>query len=279
MKKRAFWPCLSQSSRITAIIIGTIWFVTGCGDKPPQSTTPPSDQTKPSLASTNTPLPHLTDDFEASALADFWLPPAYGSGLYVPGAVKLTTNYARSGKQSIEVTVHEGDIEQAGDGDTKVERADLDSGHFHILGQEAWYAFSFLVPKDFPIVDTRLVIGSCKQGDVSRPIMAQRYRNGKHTLTVESHGKKKEFTLPPFKHGEWVDMIYRLRYSVSTDGLVEVWMNGKPVASYSGPTAEEGFKDTFYHKIGLYRDRMKQPMTIYFDNYIMGPDKSSVSRP
>ena len=47
-------------------------------------------------------------------------------------------------------------------------------------------------------------------------------------------------------------------------------MNGKPVASYSGPLADGDGKNAFYHKIGLYRDRLKQPMTIYFDNYAMG---------
>ena len=33
-------------------------------------------------------------------------------------------------------------------------------------------------------------------------------------------------------------MIFRLRYSTGNDGLVEVWMNGKRVVKYSGPTAE-----------------------------------------
>ncbi len=251
-----------------------LFTLAGCSEKPAASFT---TQINPTV-STNPPAPLLFDDFESPKLAEFWLPADYGSGRYAPGAVKISTNYARTGKQSVEVTVHEGDIEQAGDDDTKVERADLDSGHFPLLDQEAWYAFSFLIPKDFPVVDTRLVIGSCKQTDVSRPIMAQRYRNGKHTLTVESHGKKEDYKLPSFNQGEWVDMLYRLRYSTGKDGLVEVWMNGKLVAAYSGPTAEQGFRNAFYHKIGLYRDRMKPPMTIYFDNYIMGPSRPSISR-
>ena len=71
-------------------------------------------------------------------------------------------------------------------------------------------------------------------------------------------------------------MIYHLRYSTGHDGLVEVWMNGKQVVTYTGPTAEADAKDSFYNKIGLYRDRMKQPMTIYCDTYSMGNDKDSV---
>ena len=69
----------------------------------------------------------LHDDFEHSQLASFWLAGDYGSGLYAPAAVKVSTNYARSGNQSLEVTVRKGDVASPGSGDTMTERADLDS--------------------------------------------------------------------------------------------------------------------------------------------------------
>ena len=211
----------------------------------------------------------LADGFESGRLAEFWLPGNYGTGRYVPGRVVLSTNYARSGRYSAELTVREGDIKQGGAEDTINERTELDSGHYPLLGKEVCYGFSFLVPKDFPVRDVRLVISSSKQADVDRPLTAQRYRNGKHTFTVECGGKRKDFTLPKIKRGEWVDMIFRARYA-ERDGLLEAWMNGKKVASYKGPLAEPGYRNSFYHKVGLYRDRMKEPMTIYFDNYRTG---------
>jgi hypothetical protein len=223
-------------------------------------------------------IPRLVDGFEADSVEKFWLPGNYGSGLYVPGAIQVSDKFARSGKQSVEITVREGNVEAAGDAGTVVERSELDSGHFNLMGRKAWYGFSVLVPRDFPIVDTRLVISSCKQSDVSRPLTAQRFRNGKHTLTVESHGKKREFRLPDLPLGKWVDFVCHARYSPASDGAFEFWMNGKKVASYSGPLADSGSKNAFYHKIGLYRDRMKQPMTIYFDNYAMGDSYESVDR-
>jgi len=126
-----------------------------------------------------------------------------------------------------------------------------------------------LVPEDFPIRDVRLVISQVKQSDGDGPLIAQRYRDEKHTLTVESHGKKERFTLPKIRHGQWNDMIFRARYA-ERDGFVEVWMNGKRVVNYKGPLGNAGVRNLFYHKIGLYRDRMKEPMTIYFDNYRTG---------
>jgi hypothetical protein len=210
----------------------------------------------------------LRDSFESNSLALFWLPADYGDGRYVPGAIKISTNYARSGSRSVEVTVHEHDIAQDGGDGRMTERADLDSGHFNLLSQDGWYAFSFLFPTNFPIGNTRLVFGSCKQTDVPRPILAQRFRNGRHTFTIESHHRRKDYTFPKLTLGQWHDMIYHVRYATNETGVVQVWMNGKKVVDYKGPTAETGYRNAFYHKIGLYRDQMKQPMTVYFDDYI-----------
>ncbi len=246
----------------------------GCGRAPESATIEAeSRQGNDNLATVSNSIPVLRDGFEGKALEDFWLPGNYGSGLYVPGAIKLSTNYVRSGMQSVEITIREGDIDAAGDGDTRVERDELDSGHFALRGRDAWYGFSLLVPKDFPIIDDRLVISSCKQSDVSRPIVAQRFRNGKHTVTVESQGRKESYDLPLIPLGQWIDMIYHLRYSTGADGLVEIWMNGKQVVRYSGPAADPDAKNAFYNKIGLYRDRVNVPMTIYYDNYAMGGSK------
>jgi hypothetical protein len=211
----------------------------------------------------------LRDDFEGAQLASFWLPGNYGSGLYAAGAVEVSTNYARSGKQSLRVTVRERDVASPGGDGKTTERADLDSGHFPLLGKEATYSFSVLFPKDFPIVDTRLVFGTCKQSDVARPIIAQRFRKGRHTFTIESQGKRKEYTLPKLTLGSWHDIRYRVRYETNSTGFVEAWFDGKKVVHYRGQTAEPGYKNAFYHKFGLYRDQMKQPMTAYFDDFSM----------
>jgi hypothetical protein len=249
----------------------------GCGRSPERATFQAETRNdNDNLASVSNSVPVLYDGFEGKTLGDFWMPGNYGSGRYVPGAIILSTNFARSGTHSAAITVREGDIDAAGDDDTRVERAELDSGHFPLQGRDAWYGFSLLVPNDFPIVDDRLVIAQFKQLDVSRPIVAQRFRNDKHTVTVESQGRKESYKLPPIPLGQWVDMVYHLRYSTGTDGLVEIWMNGKQVVRYSGPAADPNAKNAFYNKIGLYRDRLKVPMTIYYDNYAMGGSMEAV---
>jgi Polysaccharide lyase len=216
----------------------------------------------------------LADGFEADSLAGFWLPGHYGTGLYEPGAVVISADSARTGTRSARITVKEGDVEQRGDDGRRVERAELDSGHHPLLGRDVWYGFSFLLPPGFPIVDNRLVLASWKQSDVEgSPLIGQRFRGGRHSLTIRPPGAAgggKSYPLPDIRLGRWHDMVYHVRYSAGADGRIEVWMNGARVVSYRGATVSEAGADRFYNKVGLYRDRWKEPMTMYVDNYTLG---------
>ena len=214
----------------------------------------------------------LRDDFEAKSLAAFWLPGDEGSGRYQPGAVALTTDFARSGRQSVRLTVHEGDVAQLGDSGQPNERAELDSGKLPLLGHEARCEFSLLIPEGFPIVNVRLVIAQWKQSGLSgSPVIAQRYVAGRHYLTIRdlsTPGRWREtYDLPDIVPGKWNDMVYSVRFANDSTGFAEVWMNGERVVRYNGPTASPEGRESFYHKVGLYRDRMAEPMTIYIDDY------------
>jgi hypothetical protein len=187
----------------------------------------------------------------------------------------------RSGKACVKITVKEGDVEQVGDDGMKTERAELDSGKHRFVGRDVWYGFSFLVPEGFPVVDNRLVIAQWKQGGVhGGPLIAQRFRAGRHYLTVrvpgDDDGDDERFRLPAIKFGTWNDMVYHARFSAGADGLVEVWMNGKRVVRRKGANCFKDGENRVYNKFGLYRDRWKDPMTIYFDDYTLGESFEAV---
>lgn len=223
----------------------------------------------------------LCDDFEGETLAAFWRPGNYGSGRYEPGAVALDTGYSRNGSCSVRITVHEGDIEQTGDSGQLNERAELDSGKHPLVGKDCWYGFSFLVPADFPIVDVRLVIAQWKQSALDgSPLIAQRFRDGTHYLTVRvpdgSPGEMRSYRLPELVVDRWHDMVYHIRFSTMDDGLVEVWVNGEKVVSHRGSIAFPDGEENIYQKMGLYRDRWPEPMTIYFDAFSLGDSFAAV---
>lgn len=165
----------------------------------------------------------LFDDFEDVAVADFWRPGNAGSGRYESGAVVTSTDYSRHGTNSVRITVNEGDIQQTGDDGQLTERAELDSGKHEFVGREVWYGFSMLIPPDFPIVDNRLVVAQWKQNGVGgSPLIAQRYHNGVHELTIRRPDATswKRFSLPKLKPGQWHDMIYQIRFSIDASGLI-----------------------------------------------------------
>jgi hypothetical protein len=223
----------------------------------------------------------LFDEFEGGTIAEFWLPGTYGSGRYEPGAVTISKTYARAGGGSVRITVKESDIEQTSDDGRLTERAELDSGKHPFSGRDVWYGFSFLIPAGFPVVDNRLVIAQWKQNGVEGgPLIAQRFRDRRHYVTIQPPGSltgaRERYSLPDLTFGRWNDMVYHVRFSPSEDGCVEVWMNGRRVVSHKGVTTFKGGQNRFYNKIGLYRDRWNEPMTIYFDNYSLSDSYAAV---
>jgi hypothetical protein len=209
------------------------------------------------------------------------MPGNYGAGRYAPGAVTVSRDYARSGIRSVRITVREGDIEQVSDDGLCTEWAELDSSQHPFVGRDVWFGFAFLVPPGFPVIDNRLVIAQWKQSGLSgRRLVAERFRNGKHELTIgfpdSTRGKTEHHDLPRIEFGRWNDMVYHIRFSSGPDGFVTVWMNGRKVAEYKGATAFKSRENQIYNKIGLYRDRWKEPMTIYFDNYAVGGSFAAV---
>ena len=113
----------------------------GC-DRPPPAATGRADVAEPPMDSSAPPrkglrMP-LADGFEGDAVAGFWLAGNYGTGSHEPGAIVLSKDYARSGTRSARITVKEGDVGARGDDGQHVERAELDSGHYPLLGREVW---------------------------------------------------------------------------------------------------------------------------------------------
>ena len=227
----------------------------------------------------------LTDDFENSCLADFWRPGDKGSGRYEKDAVSITDQFHRSGTHCVKLVLKEGYIRQDGGDGNFTERTELDSRAHPFLNQKVWYKFSVLIPQDFPVIDDRLVISQVKQTVLSGnslQLYAQRYRNGQHCLTVydmTSDNKKEAacFNLPELTKEQWHDFVFMICYSDKADGYINMWMDGKKIASFNGPTASKKGRNQFYHKIGLYRDQYPEPMTIYFDNYVLTNDTLLIS--
>jgi hypothetical protein len=224
------------------------------------------------------------DGFESATLSDLW-----DTSRFAPGAVQMQSEVVRAGRGAAKITVRSRDMFEAGEGgDADSERDELMEARSLVSKENLVfeYSFSLFFPKDFPIVPTRLVIAQWKQycpgveasgGPCTNdsPVLALRYIGGELRITQDIDRKlvmlfreKGEF------RGRWLDFRVKARFTPSGKGRVKAWLNGKQLVDFTGVTADQenaatGYPNPsyFYFKMGLYRNVMAEPMTVYIDEY------------
>lgn len=232
------------------------------------------------------PADETYDGFEAPALSSLWR-----TDKLVAGALVLQTEVVRAGHQAVRLTIHPGDhLDAANTPDNHSndanERDELQEANKlkSAEGEAAAYAFSLFLPKDFPVVPTRLVLAQWKQENDhatakgNNPVIALRYESGELSVSVQTGPKKTVlFRTTAEIRGHWLDLIFQIRFRRQPDGFVRVWLDGKEVLQFTGQTAyDENYgypadAAKFYFKMGLYRDVMAAPMTVYVDEYRKRP--------
>jgi hypothetical protein len=217
----------------------------------------------------------IQDNFESDSLSKIW-----SNDKFVPGRFKIQSKYTRSGNKAAMLTLNNGDQIDKEIG-TINERAELKEAKKHFSSENSNYSYSFSIflPPDFPLVPTRLVIAQWKQDcesgdcDPNNPVIALRYQSGQFFVTLQvGRNRTTLYTQTDYILDKWLDFKFNVRFSRKPDGIIEAWLNDKPIIDYKGVTAysqEFGYPvpGVFYFKVGLYRDTMVQPMTIYIDDY------------
>jgi hypothetical protein len=220
---------------------------------------------------------HVYDGFESGGLSSHW-----SEWRMVPGSFRVQSDVVRAGRSAGEITVHSGDRREAASDDGSANERDelLEAwwlfAHMHRTYR---YSFSLYLPANFPIVPTRLVLAQWKQlcewirCRPRNPVLAIRYQDGELSVTRrDDHAKSILYSTKQEMRGRWLDFRFETRFSRDQDGQIDAWLNGEPIVHYKGPTVYQqqlgypahGF---VYFKMGLYRDEMQQPMTIYVDEY------------
>lgn len=226
-----------------------------------------------------TPARDVYDGFETAHLSNLW-----STDLFAPGAVTMQSQIVRAGHGAAQITLHTGEIFEAGrNGNKDSERAELlEDQQFYVKDDAPFeYAFSEFLPANFPIVPTRLVLAQWKQlcihpaCDDESPVVAIRYVSGVLRITQDLrhhrtilHEEKADL------RNRWLDFRFRIRFSTMTTGRIQAWLGDKQLVKFQGITANpedtaSGYPSPsrFYFKMGLYRDVMREPMTIYVDEY------------
>lgn len=221
---------------------------------------------------------NVHDDFETEELSKIW-----STDRMVPTSLQMQSNIVRHGQSAAKITLHTGDMFEAGIGKSKnSERDELReaSGRFSAENKIYEFQFSLFLPDSFPIVPTRLVIAQWKQrcpDDSScsddSPVLAIRYVAGRLYITANTDsGAKIIYQTKEEIRNKWLDFKFRVCFSRSATGFVNAWLNEKQILTFNGSTCYSSLKgypgiSYFYFKMGLYRDTMPESMTIYIDDY------------
>jgi Polysaccharide lyase len=222
----------------------------------------------------------LKDDFESATLSSIWTTKKLATN-----ALRHINFPTRTGNGAIEISVFPSAKTEIGGDGQLTERAELrEAPDVRLcMGVESWYAFSFFLPADFPIVEDRLVIARWKQSfrdptKDRRPMISLRYMGGKLIVTVaRDRGKRNLFKETIDLRNQWVDMVFHIIPKSFKDGILQVWRNGQLIVDYKGALGFIDDEDEIYFKIGLYRDHIQIPMRIIYDRYRRGRNFEEVS--
>jgi len=218
------------------------------------------------------------DGFDSHGLKNIW-----GTSRMKWSAFEIQSQVVRKGSSAAKMTLRTGDVVEAGNDSSRTsERDELEEAE-HLFSDEGIkyeYRFSLFLPDSFPIVPTRLIIAQWKQKCPTRrcsddsPVLAIRYQSGKLFITLNTDtGRRKLYVLNEEVRNRWLDFKFLIRFSNQQDGEIEAFLNDSKIISYTGVNSyseTRGYHrngNSFYFKMGLYRDRMPEPMVIYMDEY------------
>lgn len=231
-------------------------------------------------APTDKPI-NVYDGFETPTLSPLW-----DTSKLVPNSIRMESQIVRAGHQAIAITVRPRDKFEAGNAHSAdSERDELMEARTLVpqIGRAEEYSFSEYFPANFPIVPVRLVIAQWKQYcpesnalcNDNSPVLAFRYIGGVFSVTQDLGGKTITiYTQSGEFRGKWHDFRVQARFVPDATGHIKIWLDGKQIVDHHGVTAypatpESGYpsKGYIYFKMGLYRNLMQQPMTVYIDEY------------
>ena len=187
------------------------------------------------------------------------------SGWHVSGnSPTITSAPTRAGKYAMKTTLNRYK-------DKVAYRTEV-SGPGSKVGEEYWYGFSIFLPKDY-VADNIWEIVAQWHGvpdfDIGEnwrnPVMALSTNGGKWSLvnrwdakanTFESgkkvYGGTRKYDFGPYQTGVWTDWVVHVKWSYRSDGILEVWKDGKQVVNQKGPNAFNDAKGPYF-KMGLYK--------------------------
>jgi hypothetical protein len=173
------------------------------------------------------------------------------------------------------------------DCETDRERSELSGKGNNYSGDEYWYGWSIYFPEDYPnVYPTKTALGQFHQKN-SHPVWM--FENSDGGYNLEDQVRHVEYKLIDERElrGKWHRIEVQVKWSLSKEGYLRVWVNGVQKADYSGPTMtvrEIYFKYGVYRSfVSRYKDKFDVDQVptqkIYYANVRRGNSRKSLQSP
>lgn len=236
----------------------------------------------PVLAATTS---NFTGDFEQGSFS------GWNQQLCCKHSGTVVTSPVRAGKYAAKFTLKKSDHEDH-------HRAELATKPVP-ANSERWYGFSIMLPSDYKKDQMEEILTQWhsmpdkelgeKPGAPPLFLMTEngnwqlgrRWDANKLTAFRAPQGSE-GINLGAYEPGVWTDFVFHIKWSYQSDGLIEVWKNGKLVLTKTGPNT---YNDQLgpYLKVGIYkagwgvakRTSSTTERTIYIDEVRIGDANSN----
>ncbi|MFA4941155.1 MAG: heparin lyase I family protein [Patescibacteria group bacterium] len=222
------------------------------------------------------PPVELRDDFDGQSLGKIWeldrLPPNGYQQVDAPD---------RPGEKAVELTVHPGDFLRQGPAAGQIrERCEIGekAEYFIKPGANIWYGLSFYIPKNFLVVDNRLVIAQWRNNKTTKrhenPPLALRYINGELRFTIKNEDEWITlFNEPNAEKGAWHDLLVNYQWNKDHSGYCGVALDGADKGKYEGHIGYDHLPAEMHFRMGLYRDHLEEPQSLLFSRFRRGASR------
>jgi Polysaccharide lyase len=237
------------------------------------------------------PVRAFVENFDSGNLSAW---PAWTQEFARTSSGIFVTSPVRAGLRAFKFTVAPGDLVNRGN------RSELLRENSDPICTEAYYGWSFQIPPDYAESERWQIIAQWQsQPDRSNgetwdnvrgrsPMISLQYQivDGTQSLAIakagwgESHRVVALGTIPK---GQWIRIVFHIRWSLKNDGFVESWVNDQPFTPYNGvnrkvygPTLYNALPAIF--KFGLYRDPLiTTTNSVYVDEIGIGNSYAEVN--
>jgi len=168
-------------------------------------------------------------------------------------SIGRNSSYKRAGSYSFRYELNKYDKDVAGSKRTEANRY---SGSEPVVKVERWYGMSYYLGSDYVTDKAPEIVTQWQSPKGVQPPLAIWTYNG-HWMVARSYGstsiKTTTTDIGAYTKGAWTDIVVHVKWSTSSDGLIEVWKNGSKVYTYAGSNTYSGQSKGNYLKTGIYK--------------------------